>query len=146
MAAEQIKFAGEQGSLVIEISGYERPGAEDQDDANWLRSEVTIKIGPFSGAFKSAFMTYDLIGLHDRLKNGLAALSGTLSFQNTEHDIAFDIEFDKRGAATISGTAHPHRTPEASLKFGFDTDQSYLAQTLSQLEAVLRKFPVKQAQ
>ena len=144
--AEQIKFAGEQGSLVVEIYGYERAEVEDQDDANWLRSELTIKAGPFSGAFKSAFTTYDLVGLHDRLRNGLAALSGTLSFQNTEHDVAFDIEFGKGGGATISGTVHPHRSPEVSLKFNFDTDQSYLTQTLCQLEAVLRRFPVKQAQ
>jgi hypothetical protein len=142
---EQIRFAGEQGTLAIEIYGYERSVAEDQDDANWLRAELTVKAGPFSGAFKSAFTTYDLTSLCDGMKNVLAALSGSMSFQNTEHDIAFNIEFDKRGGATINGTVHPHRSPEASLKFRFDTDQSYLAHTLSQLEALLRRFPIRQA-
>jgi hypothetical protein len=52
--------------------------------------------------------------------------------------------FNKRGTATINGTAHPHRSPEASLVFRFDTDQSYLAETLRQLETVLRRFPIKQ--
>lgn len=141
--AQHIKLAGEQGGLTIEVHGYERPAAEDQDDANWLRCEVSVKAGPFGGSFKSAFTTYDLIGLADRLKVGLAELSGTVSFQNTEHDIVFDITFDKRGNANVHGTAQPHRSPEGSLTFRFDTDQSYLAQTLRQLEAVLRSFPAK---
>jgi hypothetical protein len=144
--AEQIKFAGEQGALTIEVYGYERPAAEDQDDANWLRCDVSINAGPFRGTFKSAFTTYDLIALAERLKGALAALSGTVSFQNTEDDIAFDVRLEKHGSATISGAAHPHRSLEASLAFRFDTDQSYLAQALRQLEAVLRIFPVKQAQ
>ena len=143
---EQIKFACEQGALTIEVCGYERPGAEDQDDANWLRCEVSIKAGPFSGAFKSAFTTHDLIALAERLRGTLAALSGTVSFQNSEQDIVFDIAFDKRGTASINGTAQPHRALEACLTFRFDTDQSCLAQTLRQLEAVLRSFPAKQAQ
>lgn len=144
--AEQIKFVCDQGGLTIEVYGYERPDTEDQDDANWLKCEVGIKAGPFSGAFKSAFTTYDLIALAERLKSSLAALSGTVSFQNTEHDIMLEIGFDKRGAASINGTAQPHRSLEASLAFRFDTDQSCLTQTLHQLEAVLRRFPAKQAQ
>jgi hypothetical protein len=107
---------------------------------------MTIKAGPFSGAFKSAFTTYDFIALVEHLKGALATLSGTVSFQNTENDIALNIEFDKRGNGNIHGTAQPHRSPEASLAFRFDTDQSYLAQTLRELESVLRHFPVKQAQ
>jgi hypothetical protein len=143
---EPIKFASEQGALTIEVHGYERSGAKDEDDANWLKCEVSLKAGPFSGAFNAAFTTYDLVALAERLKGALAALSGTVSFQNTEHDVVFDIAFDKRGNASIHGTAQPHRSPEASLTFRFDTDQSYLTQTLRQLEAVLRSFPAKQTQ
>ena len=146
MVSEQIKFAGEQGSLLLEVSGYENPLATNEDDANWLASTLTIKAGPFAGVFRVAFTTHDLISLRDRLKNGLAALSETVSFQSTEDDIAFDIEFNKRGAATISGTAQPHRSLEASLTFRLDTDQSALAQTLRQLETVVRRFPTRQIQ
>lgn len=142
----QIKIAGEQGSLTIEVHGYERPSAKDPDDANWLRCDLTIKAGPFTGAFKCALTTYDLFAFAERLKSSLAVLSGTASFQNTEQDIAFEIDFDRRGTARIQGTAQPHRSLEGSLGFRFDTDQTYLAQSLRQLEAVLRSFPVKQPQ
>ena len=140
---EAIKFGGEQGSLTIDVYGYERPGAEDLDDANWLKCALTIKVGPFNGAFRSAFTTYDLAVLAENLKKALASLSGTVSFQNTEQDIVLDMAFDKRGTAIIIGTAQPHRSLEASLKFRLDTDQSYLVQTLHEVEAVLHKFPVK---
>ncbi len=41
----------------------------------------------------------------ERLKGALAALSGTVSFQNAEHDIVLEIGFDKRGNAAIHGAA-----------------------------------------
>jgi hypothetical protein len=107
---------------------------------------VTVKAGPFAGAFKSSFTTYDLIRLHDELKTGLAALSGIVNFHNTENDIEFNIEFNNRGSASFTGIAHPHRWLEASLEFRLDTDQSALRQTLRQLEDAIRRFPVKQAQ
>jgi hypothetical protein len=58
---EEIKFASEQGWLTIKDHGYERSSAEDQDDANWLKCEVSLKVGPFSDAFNAAFTTYDLV-------------------------------------------------------------------------------------
>lgn len=142
----QIQIAGEQGGLTIEVQGYERPWANDQDDANWLKCHIAIKAGPFTGTFKSSFTTYDLVALAERLKGALGTLAGTVSFENSEGDVVLEIIFDKRGAATIQGTAQPHRSPEGSLTFRLDTDQTYLAQSLRQLNAVIRSFPVKQVQ
>jgi len=143
---EQITLAGEQGSLVIQVYGYERPSAEDQDDANWLRCELAVRVGPFAGTFKAAFTTYDLIAFSERLRSAVTTLSGTLSFQNTEGDIDLAIALDKRGGAVIKGRANPSGWLETSLQFRFDSDQSYLTKTLGQLEAVLRRFPAKQTQ
>jgi len=140
---EQIKFAGEQGNLTIEVHGYERPATEDQDDANWLRCGATIKAGPFTGAFNIGLTTHDVTALREQLKNALATMSDSVSFSSIENDISFDIRFDKRGSAIISGTVQPHRSLTASLAFRFDTDQSYLTQTLCQLDAVTHRFPIK---
>jgi len=143
---EEIKLGGDKGSIVIKVIGYERPEADNQDDANWLKCALTVEATPFSGTFNSAFTTHDLVHLYEQLENSLSSLSGTVSFENTENDIAFDIEFNKRGGATLSGAAHPHKWLGASLQFRLETDQSYLAQTMRQLEVVLRRFPVKQKQ
>ena len=142
--AEVIKFGGEQGSLTIAVRDYERPETEELNDANWLRCEVTVKVEPFNGAFRCDFTTHDLVALAEPLKKSLASLSGTVSFQNMEQDIVFDIVFnDKHGPAEILGKAQPTRWLAACLTFRLDTDQSYLTQSLREIEAVLRKFPVK---
>jgi hypothetical protein len=142
---ERIRFAGEQGELTIDVHAYERPDASDRDDANWLSCEIAIKAGPFAGTFRCAFTTFDLLTLAERLSGALKVLSGTVSFQNTEQDIDFQIDFDKRGTAILRGEVRSHRSPEISLGFRFDSDQTYLAQSLRQTETVLRKFPVRQA-
>jgi hypothetical protein len=141
---ERIKFMGENGSLTVEVYRYERPGTEDADDANWLNCEVSVKAGAFGGNFKCAFTTHDFVALHQRLKTAVESLTGNVSFQNTEADLFLNIDFGKRGATLVHGKAQPHRSPEGTLSFEFDSDQSYLAQTLCQLEAVLRHFPVRQ--
>jgi hypothetical protein len=138
-----ISVGGEQGRIAIEVLAYENPSAANQDDANWLATKLSVEAGPFSGSFKVAFTTHDLISLHDQIKKALESLSGTVSFQNLEDDLSLNIEFDKRGRASVSGVAHPHGSQRAALHFQFDTDQSVLSRTAQELGAVLRKFPVK---
>jgi len=143
--SEQITVNGHRGSLIINVSSYERPDANDPDDANWLKSDATIKVGVFTGAFRFSLTTYDLITFYQAFKTGLSTLSGTVPFRTTESDIVLEILFDSRGSAVIKGCFEPQESLEASLRFRFDSDQSYLAQTAFQLDAVIRRFPVKQA-
>jgi hypothetical protein len=143
---ERITFTGDQGNFVIEVSAYENPSATHEDDANWLASRLTVSAEPFSGSFKAAFTTHDLASLHEQLKKALVSLSGTVTFQSTEDDLSLTIEFNKRGAASITGVAQPHGSRGAALHFRFDTEQSALTRTLHELEVVLRRFPVKQMQ
>lgn len=58
-----------------------------------------------------------------------------------EEKITLAVEMGARGAAVVSGTVTNHSGPDATLSFRFDTDQSYLGQTLSQMEATLKLFP-----
>jgi hypothetical protein len=144
---QEISLRGEQGGLLIEILSYENPSTANEDDASWLTSILSAKVGPFSGRFNVAFTTHDLTSLRDKLKEALASLSGTVTFRSTEDDLSFTIEFDKRGAAKISGVIQPHGFQGTSaLQFRLDTDQSSLKETLCQLGAVLHQFPVKKMQ
>ncbi len=138
-----ISITGEGGRITIEVLAYENPSAANQDDANWLATKLAVEAGPFSGSFKVAFTTHDFISLHDQLKKAAESLSGTVSFQNLEDDLSLNIEFDKRGRATVSGVAHPHGSQRVALHFRFETDQSVLNRTAQELGAVLRQFPVK---
>jgi hypothetical protein len=140
---DAVVFGGEGGRIAFEISDYERPGAPDYHDANWLTVSVSIAVGAFSGSFGASFGTYELVGLHRELKDRISALSGTVAFENMERDVLMRIEFSQRGKARISGEAKPRSSPQSSLTFAFETDQSYLSQAVEALSAVVRRFPVK---
>lgn len=143
LAPNAVVFGGEGGRIVFEISGYERPGASDYHDANWLTVSVSIAAGVFSGSFAASFGTYELADLLRQLRKGIDALSGTFIFENMERDVLMRIEFAQRGKARICGEAKPSSSPQSSLTFAFETDQSYLSQAVEALSAVVRRFPVK---
>jgi hypothetical protein len=139
----QIVFPGENQKVLIEVSGFERPSADNEADANWLASFLTVKAGPFSGTMRLAFMTHDLTVLRDRLKQALASQSGAVAFENTDGELSLAVDFNERGGASIKGVARTHGPLGAALHFQFETDQSALTQTLYQLEDALRAFPVR---
>lgn len=143
LASDVIVFGGEGGRIAFEISGYERPGSPDYHDANWLTVSVSIAAGAFSGSFGASFGTFELADLLRQLREGIDALSGTFTFENMERDVLMRIEFAQRGKARISGEAKPNSSPQSSLTFAFETDQSYLSQAVEALGAVVRRFPVK---
>jgi hypothetical protein len=139
----EVIFSGAGGRVSVEVSDYERSGTPDFHDANWLIASVSISAGSFSGSFAISIGTYDLVELHRQLRLALDALVGTVSFENMETDLALTVEFQGNGKARIAGEARPHSSPAGTLAFAFDSDQSYLALTLEQLSAILRRFPVK---
>jgi hypothetical protein len=142
--SHSVSFAGEGAKITLEVFDYENPRAQNPDDANWLKAELTCRIGPFSGAWKTAFTTYDLTALHDRIEPVLKALSGRASFQNTEGDLTLNVEFSKSGKVQIEGVAEPPATVKSALDFGFASDPSAVAKTVRELKDVIEQFPVKQ--
>ena len=126
---------------MIDVSGFERPSADNEADANWLASFLTVKAGPFSGTMRVAFTTHDLTVLHDRLKQALASQSGTVHFENTDGELSLAVDFKKRGGASIKGVAQTSGPLGAALHIQLETDQSTLTQTLHQLGGCSASFP-----
>jgi hypothetical protein len=58
-----------------------------------------------------------------------------------EGRIGIVVEISARGTASVSGSFSYHSGPETTLSFKFETDQSYLARTLRELNRVLEIFP-----
>ena len=137
---------GEAAKIDIYVSGYERPAAENQSDANWLRCKGTVLIGRFSCSGDYSMMTSEFAEFEKTLKAGIERLSGVVSFSTIEGGLGWDIEFNSRGQATISGFVKSVGSPKAELRFSFQSDQSYLQQTLSELVTVNRQFPIRAAQ
>src|SRR5579884_2627845 len=115
-------FLGDGAKITIEVFDYENPLAQDPDDASWLKSELAVHAGPFSGAFKTALTTHDLAALYQRIYEGLQSLSERVSFQTTEGDLDLNIDFFKSGKAQIQGVVQPHGVARTALNYQFQSD------------------------
>lgn len=140
-----VPVGGNGGSISIEVFGYENAGASDTSDANWLRSRVSVVAGPFSGRFDAALTTQDFARFARELANMLRTLQGTAAFQTDEEWLSFEVVMGPRGTCTVSGAAKTTAGSRASLRFAFESDQSWVAQTLRAVAEVVDSFPVRQS-
>jgi len=139
-----ITVEGEGGSITIQLRGYENPAADNDSDANWLSSRLSVSVGPFSGEFDAALTTQDLVALQQGLNTLLRDLKGKAAFRTDEDWLSFDIEMSATGAATLVGHATTRIGPRVRFDFSFQTDQSYLSRTKRALDAAVAAFPVLQ--
>ncbi len=135
------EIRGDSGVLVLRTLGYEqRPGA-DSDDRNWLRAHYKVMVRNFSSEGDLSVQTFDLKRLHSELAHSLETMSGLVSFAPIEPVLHFEIRFEHRGRAQVSGVAEEIRKAKCALSFCFDTDQSFLSESLAQLSRILISFP-----
>jgi hypothetical protein len=137
------RITGSDGSIRIEVLGYENPIAENDSDANWLRSRIRVAVGSFSGETDAALTTQDFAYFERQLAEVLRTLQGKATFQTDEDSLRFEVWMGSLGTATVSGAVKATSGSQASLRFSFETDQSYLAQTELELVEVTKEFPIK---
>ena len=141
----KIEIGGQGGHLMVEVLGYENPFAQDTSDANWLNCQVLIRIGEhFRADFPASFATSDFVRFREELTTVLTKVDGTASFLTDEDALSFSIEMSRTGGAVVGGVAQNYGQPQASLSFSFETDQTFLTQTLHHLVTVVTHFPVKE--
>jgi len=84
--------------------------------------------------------------LHGQLAEAVERLSGRVDFESTESDIVLAVEFSHRGTATVSGLLRPNGSERTTLSFNFETDQTMLSETVRQLDELVVRLPVREAQ
>jgi len=141
--SSQMKIEGQDARIEIAVRSYENTDAQLLSDANWLTCVVSLAIGPVTAAFDGNFTTQDFSRLRDQLAKGLAALKGTALFETDEGALRFLVEFDNRGTARVTGAAKIDEQTRVAVEFSFDTDQTFLRRTLTELDALCGAFPVK---
>ena len=135
-----IRVAGHGSHVDIAVLGYEC-AERCEAEPEWLSCEVRCAVGSFGAALSMPLATGDLARFRDALAGVLMHLAGSARMDTTEERITLAVVMGARGTAVVSGTVSNHSGPVATLSFKFDTDQSYLGQTLSELEATLKLFP-----
>jgi hypothetical protein len=80
----------------------------------------------------------DLPRMRDQLSAMLSSrhISGSTSFESIEHDLLVRVEI-LNGSGTVRGSVTTQFAADGGLEFVLSTDQSYLAETRRQIDAVL---------
>ena len=144
--ANTVQIRGDGNVIQIEVFGYERPDADDEHDANWLRAECSVTVAEFSAVLSLSLVTHDFARFTDQLEQAVKLLKGTATFSTAEEGLAVEIKFTTAGHAEVFGSVRSQTSfvPDQSiLSFSFETDQSFLAQTVRELKAIIGRFPVR---
>ena len=138
-----MSIKGIGGSIEIKLFGYENANSDNSSDANWLKSKIKISSGPFQGEFDATLTTSDFSCFEQELIQVLSNLNGKARFQTDEDWLSFDVEIGFLGTAVVQGTAKANDGSRTNLVFSFETDQSYLQQTMRALSDITQTFPVQ---
>lgn len=88
-------FGGlEKERLAIDVEGYERAPVGETYDDNWLRVEVRVAVGGFTGKAKCAIQTAELASFAADLKSLFETLKGTAKFETLEDQLGLTLAGD----------------------------------------------------
>lgn len=133
---------GEGGRLTVEVLGYENPYPQTVSDANWLQVQIRLDAGGCSMRIEAALTTQELKHFLDELEGVVTTLEGTASLTTDEETISLQVNVGKRGTAHVSGELRELGTIKVTVKFEFDTDQTLLMRTISELRDLHNQYPV----
>lgn len=139
------KIEGNGARLVIEVLSYERESAIDESDANWLRCKAQGIFDGFSCKCEYSILTNDFREFEASLRGMIEGRSANAYFSTTEEGLGLELERDSAGHCKVSGFLRSFGMPKSKLEFVFESDQSYLRQTLAELVRVNERFPVRAA-
>jgi hypothetical protein len=126
----------------IDVLSYSYPAeSSDRHDRNWLRADASVHVESFSAKEPLSILTWDLTRLLKELEKLHETLKGKAIFDTREDQLKLVLTGDGLGKIGLCGriaTPHPHTT---TLTFGLAFDQTYLAESISQLRHVVAAFP-----
>ncbi len=107
---------------------------------NWVKAHVSVFVGGFSGNIEANFLTSDFVRFRDGLRILHNDLKGNAVFETLEGQLNLKLSVDKLGHVTVDGEAVDIAGVGNKLIFQMNFDQSYLSQTLQELDAVIAGF------
>jgi hypothetical protein len=139
---EEFSIIGESGSSIRII--FEEVYGFPESTCHWggydVRSRIEIKSGNF--AVKSILWTStgEIYALYEQLMTCNKNLKGEASYTSYEGNIQMNAVYDDLGHVTITGTFSEHNEFDNKLSFEFNSDQSYITSSISQLEKIVMKY------
>jgi hypothetical protein len=138
----EVTIGGDGCRLVLRVDAYEFPDAVDFDDGNWLIGEVEMKAGiagSFTVKLRVTVRANELAEFRDQLVPMVESLNGEATLRHMEEQVGCEIAL-KDGKGSMSAFVREHLGSEQRV-WDRPTDQSFLAATLRDLDALLAEFP-----
>jgi hypothetical protein len=129
--------------LKVEVLNYDRPENSDYWDANWLKVQIQIKVGAFSGSYIAHLQTMDFYLFEKELKRIYNDLKGVTQFNSIEEWLMVKFIGDGLGHFRVECKACDFPGTGNTLEFEFQIDQTYIPNLIIQVSNILEMFPVK---
>ena len=135
----------ERERIEVDVMSYERPASGEYSDDNWLSISITVRVGGFSGRVRASIVTDELVRFAEALHRLYEQLTGSAEFTTLEGQLSLTLTCDSRGHITVRGEVLDQAGIGNRLSFHLDPDQSFLQQSIRELDAVIGAFPVRHA-
>jgi len=112
-------------------------------DRNWIRTNVTVKGGAFSGQYTADFMTTDFELFKRDIKNLDKDFKGIAKLEPLEGQLVLNIVGDGLGHFEVNCKATDQPGYGGTLSFVLSFDQTELARLINELDKITKAFPIK---
>jgi hypothetical protein len=115
--------------------------AHDFWDDNWLGCIVTVSAHGFQGTAAVSLRTEEFESFLPQLERVCRPEECEAHFSTMEETVELRIQMSRSGTCHISGNVRMHAM--ADLWVSIQSDQSYLAKSLPELQSIVDRFPVR---
>jgi hypothetical protein len=138
-----IRFSGENNeSLVIAVAGRAYHHSKDYWDGNWLLVKAHLQARHFTATVPGLLRAEELSDFRAKLAAFQQMPVEPVDFSTMERWLTLFIESDKLGHVRVSGSVSDNFGLPNRLEFVLQTDLPTLPATVSQLEQVVKAYPV----
>lgn len=139
-----VKFMSEgtDDFLEFKIGGRTHPASNHSYDRRWLLAGIHLQVGDFTGQVSANVTDNELHRFYTDLKTFYQTLNGQISFQPYESWFEFVFDVNKLGQVTFSGYVTDGLYQGNKLLFRIALDQTFLKDSLKQLESVCKSYPI----
>jgi hypothetical protein len=134
---------GGRDAEYLEVWVVSRSDAADYWDGNWVTCDVRLSAGGFRGRFSANFRTNELEVFADEVRTLQHDLKSTARFDTMEEQLRLVLEGDGRGHIACTGEARDEAGTGNILKFELNVDQTQLFGTMTQLDELVSRYPVR---
>jgi hypothetical protein len=126
----------------IDLLKLTYPDAKLDWDNNWIKSNVRVKAGAFTGQFDIELMTTDFEKFKQELSRLYDKLDGTALFDTLEGQVVIKIKGDGIGHFEADCSVMDYAGTGNKLEFELNFDQTIIPELVRQLDTICKHYPI----